>query len=147
MNDTTMGTAATARAGAQPDAPTSGAPSTAVPPLLAAYAEAVRVVLQAMDGASMALEFNRTPIDSSRDMLRQQQDAAVEAARRTLRGWAAVCGERPASGEGDPGMGCARLGLYAVDGMMRAMRVANDAAGAAVASSKAAPADRRAAVS
>lgn len=104
---------------------TAGAPPAAgLAEAMIGYAEAARAMAWATEGARVMLELHRTLLDLSRDILRRQQDAAIEATLRALGGSAMP--DRAPVEAGFPDL--ARLGVEAFDRMAMAMRAANDAA-------------------
>lgn len=105
---------------------------------MAGYAEATRTMLWAIEGTRVMLEFNRTLLDLGRDVLRRQQDAAIETTLRAFRG--STEPDRAPAEAGFPDL--ARLSVEAFDRMVAAMRAANDAALRAAAA-RSAEAERR----
>ncbi|MBW8271142.1 hypothetical protein [Caldovatus aquaticus] len=92
--------------------------------MMAGCAEAARPMLWAVEGARAMLDFNRALLDLGRDVVRRQQDAAIEATLQAFR-VSTDAGRAPAEA-GFPDF--AQLGLEAFDRMIEAMRAANDAA-------------------
>ncbi len=117
--------------------PPAAGPAT--PPEAGAEMAAFAATLSAIDGARMLLDLNWTLLDAGRDMLRHQQDVAIETWRQGLRSWEAVAGSSrehwaaaatavPSASHADFPMALARLSFDALERMMDTLRAANDAA-------------------
>lgn len=112
MNETSQ-----ARADA-PETGTSGA-RPAWADLTLVQAEWVRLALLSIEAGRTALDFQRTLLDLSREMLRRQQDASIEAMRDALRSGAGS----PWPGPGEAGaLDVVRLGMQAFERMAAVMR-------------------------
>jgi hypothetical protein len=92
---------------------------------MAAYAEAARSMLWAIESAQVMLELNRRLLDLGLDMLRRQQDAVITAAVQSLGGPT----ERDRVPAAEAGFAeLARMGFEAFERMVATMRAANDPA-------------------